>query len=761
MVALGVVIALIGVLPAFSPHGVVAAPSSAVSSHFVTAAQPRAHLQHECDGMLWSSSVWASYTPSYCYGHDEPTMSYVSNVSGSGEDANFQMVLPADSSSYAQGNFYATVWFGGVVYDTASNGGGNQAYLELQFYPAPPAYTGSGSGAQDCLSNGAFYEAFSAGTNEWFACAIVWQLQLIGGYIFEDAAFAGPIDSAGTTAILVMHSNDHVFVNYSGVAQSTKAGWKLGVSDPNVRGSGSVVLQNGGLILSPYYANATANATLGWGASNPGAIAFAYEVGHSLNPNTPCSYPGDGTCDSYFPGRWTQSGQMQLSLPQMGLPGAQSYPNKIAMSSSQGGENEVNASCPGPSTSGKTNCMYPFYQYRGAYGAFTFGTSAATNDTHDYGNVYQFPATTNGYGQWAADYQRAPWGNAKVSVTPANATSTFQGVGPIASLPIGATGKASGQVMEGGYWLNATGTGCTSGSKFAYILTGGLANVSLNLPCGGSALGAYARAKPASGLGPLKVALTGLVSGGTRPYSYAWSFGDGSSPGTSANVTHTYALAGNYSAAFTVTDKNGSQSTSQLLVQVLTPPCGGKTVVSPYGVVETCHLNKTQQVIFTFKVSKAQWLNATSVGVYEVDGVTHGVSPVFALYAGMGATRTAASAKQSQNGPNASFNIVLATRASGKYGGWGTYWAVVNATGGSGGFCFEVMLWDGYVGAGPKCPVGVASPHSGSVGVAPPGGTGHRSPTGGHPSNSRGEARSPSIGAAARVTRPPALRAYP
>lgn len=80
------------------------AHATSVASPVVTPTQPPAQAPTdqnnssglECDGVYWASWVWANYTPSWCYGHDEATVSYVSDAAGSGEDANFSFTLPAD-----------------------------------------------------------------------------------------------------------------------------------------------------------------------------------------------------------------------------------------------------------------------------------------------------------------------------------------------------------------------------------------------------------------------------------------------------------------------------------------------------------------------------------------------------------------------------------------------------------------------------------------------------------------------------------------
>ena len=52
------------------------------------------------------------------------------------------------------------------------------------------------------------------------------------------------------------------------------------------------------------------------------------------------------------------------------------------------------------------------------------------------------------------------------------------------------------------------------------------------------------------------VNFTSTVNGGTAPYSYSWTFGDGNSS-TQANPTHTYANGGAYSPTLSVVDANG------------------------------------------------------------------------------------------------------------------------------------------------------------------------------------------------------------
>ncbi|MGA7860273.1 MAG: hypothetical protein WCB19_00245 [Thermoplasmata archaeon] len=470
------------------------AHATSVASPVVTPTQPPAQAPTdqnnssglECDGVYWASWVWANYTPSWCYGHDEATVSYVSDAAGSGEDANFSFTLPADGT-YTQGDFYATIWLGGVVYDAASYGG--QAFLEFQFYPAPPEHSGSRSGTQDCLPDGSFFPNYTPGSNEWFACAVVWQL--VGGS--EDAAFAGPLDLEGTSSIFILHSNDQVYVNESGVAQSTSLPWHLAVADGTTHAAGLVSLQNGSLVLPPFYSTAATGHDLAWGADLPGAISLAYEIGHSLNPAIPESgyynacYPGDAECDSYWPGRWAESGQVQLSLPVMGSVGSQTYPYEIGFGSSVEGEAWINgtvahdqSTCTAPSRSTLTNCLYPWYTYRAQNYSFTFGANNQTNDTHDYGNWYQFPAAAG-----SVRFHAAPWGVLNSTVSPSFARVEFNRLGATNRVPVLPNGTVYRQFMEGPYWLNVSYPGCPSQSTLVYLTTGGVYNGPIRLTCPG------------------------------------------------------------------------------------------------------------------------------------------------------------------------------------------------------------------------------------------------------------------------------------
>src|SRR5205814_2372776 len=64
------------------------------------------------------------------------------------------------------------------------------------------------------------------------------------------------------------------------------------------------------------------------------------------------------------------------------------------------------------------------------------------------------------------------------------------------------------------------------------------------------------------------VSFTGSASGGVSPYSYVWSFGDGTSTSGTLNPTHTYPDNGTFSVTLAVTDAAGTTSQSSTSVAV-------------------------------------------------------------------------------------------------------------------------------------------------------------------------------------------------
>src|SRR6266581_3673919 len=63
------------------------------------------------------------------------------------------------------------------------------------------------------------------------------------------------------------------------------------------------------------------------------------------------------------------------------------------------------------------------------------------------------------------------------------------------------------------------------------------------------------------------VTFTGTASGGTAPYTFSWTFGDGAT-GNGNPVTHTYTTSGSYTATLSVTDSKGATGAASTAVTV-------------------------------------------------------------------------------------------------------------------------------------------------------------------------------------------------
>lgn len=87
----------------------------------------------------------------------------------------------------------------------------------------------------------------------------------------------------------------------------------------------------------------------------------------------------------------------------------------------------------------------------------------------------------------------------------------------------------------------------------------------------GTALAASPSADVTTVNAPGQVNFTANAVGGTGPYSYAWTFGDGTT-GSGASPSHTYTSTGTYRAGVTVTDHYGRVASGQTSDITVTPP---------------------------------------------------------------------------------------------------------------------------------------------------------------------------------------------
>jgi chitodextrinase len=78
------------------------------------------------------------------------------------------------------------------------------------------------------------------------------------------------------------------------------------------------------------------------------------------------------------------------------------------------------------------------------------------------------------------------------------------------------------------------------------------------------------------------ISVTGNASGGTSPYSYSWTFGDGATA-TGENASHTYNADGAYTVELTVTDDVGSTATASTSVTITGADVAAPTSLSTTG----------------------------------------------------------------------------------------------------------------------------------------------------------------------------------
>jgi PKD repeat protein len=137
-----------------------------------------------------------------------------------------------------------------------------------------------------------------------------------------------------------------------------------------------------------------------------------------------------------------------------------------------------------------------------------------------------------------------------------------------------------------GATLTVTDAAGKTGTAWVYI--------TVTAPVAGSPT-ALPSATPTSGTAPLTVSFTGSASGGTPPYTYAWSFGD-SSTSTLQSPAHTYTGVGTYSATLTVTDSAGKTGQASVTITVSSSPSSG----SPTATATASVTSGTSPLVVSF-----------------------------------------------------------------------------------------------------------------------------------------------------------------
>src|SRR6266704_1516784 len=140
------------------------------------------------------------------------------------------------------------------------------------------------------------------------------------------------------------------------------------------------------------------------------------------------------------------------------------------------------------------------------------------------------------------------------------------------------------------------------------------------------------------------VSFTGSASGGTSPYSYSWSFGDGST-GMGSSPQHTYSSTGTLTVALTVKDNGSPQQTTtsqqSLTVSGAPPPLTASFAYSPSST------QAGEPVTFTASASGGTFPFTFSWSFG--DGSTGTGSPATHTYSSAGSYTTALTIKDSSS----------------------------------------------------------------------------------------------------------------
>jgi PKD repeat protein len=222
------------------------------------------------------------------------------------------------------------------------------------------------------------------------------------------------------------------------------------------------------------------------------------------------------------------------------------------------------------------------------YVQWAFGdgaTGTGTEVTHTYTEVGEYTATATVSDALGGSTVKS----LTISVVPAEAATASVTATPesgIAPLNVSFTANVTGGSGEYSYAWDfgdgSTGTGKTPSHRYETAGTFTASVVVTDTATGvdsdpatteirvadNETPVASASASPSSGIVPLTVSFNGSVVGGNEPFTYEWSFGDGSASTDAQNPSHEYTTPGTFSAVFKVTDADGQTATDRVQIQV-------------------------------------------------------------------------------------------------------------------------------------------------------------------------------------------------